>query len=179
MSDPVVSVALRLGLCLLLGSAALHKLRDPARFRETLGDYRLLPEAWVAGLAGSVVVVELGLAAGLLVPSVAPAAAVGCAALLALYSGAIAVNLGRGRRHIDCGCTGPAQQQTLSGWLLVRNAVLIAAASAAAFPFPQRPWVWLDTLTLVATLLGSSLLWLASTRLMTEWPELRRLRRSS
>jgi hypothetical protein len=179
MSDPVVAAALRLGLCLLLGSAALHKLRDPARFRETLGDYRLLPEAWVAGLAGFVGLAELGLAAGLLVPSLAPSAAIGCVALLALYSGAIAVNLARGRRHIDCGCSGPAQQQTLSGWLLVRNALLIAAAVAAGLPYAPRPWLWLDTLSLGATLLVSSLLWLASTRLMTEWPELRRLRRSS
>jgi len=179
MSDPVVAATLRLGLCLLLGSAALHKLRDPARFRATLGDYRLLPAAWVAGLAGFVGILELGLAAGLLVPSVAPGAALGCAALLAVYSAAIAVNLARGRRHIDCGCTGPAQAQTLSGWLLVRNAVLLAAAAAAALPFAPRPWLWLDTLSLGGTLLGSSLLWLASTRLMTEWPELRRLRRSS
>jgi uncharacterized membrane protein YphA (DoxX/SURF4 family) len=179
MSDPAVTAVLRLGLCLLLGNAAFHKLRDPGRFRETLRDYRLLPDAWVALLAGFVPVVELGLAAALLVPSVAPPAAAACAALLALYSGAIAVNLAQGRRHIDCGCSGPAQPQMLSGWLLVRNALLIASAVVAGLPVSPRPWLWIDTLSLGASLLGASLLWLASTRLVAEWPELRRLRRSS
>ena len=52
------------------------------------------------------------------------------ALLLCLYTGAIAVNLGRGRTAIDCGCGG--QATPLSGWLLTRNGLLLCLAWAAA-----------------------------------------------
>ena len=51
-------------------------------------------------------------------------------ALLVLYSAAIAINLLRGRRDIECGCGGAATHVPLSGWLLARNAALMATALA-------------------------------------------------
>ena len=42
-----------------------------------------------------------------------PHAAAAAALLLALYAGAIGVNLARGRRDIDCGCGGPASRQPI------------------------------------------------------------------
>jgi len=51
-------------------------------------------------------------------------------ALLVLYSSAIAINLVRGRRDIECGCGGAATHVPLSGWLLARNAALMATALA-------------------------------------------------
>ena len=40
--DPVIDMSVRLGLGLLLGSAALSKLRNYAEFRFVVADYRLL-----------------------------------------------------------------------------------------------------------------------------------------
>ena len=176
--DPLVGIALRAALALLLAAAALHKLRDRAGFRETLRDYRLLPEPAVAPVALAVPAVESALALALLGPATARIAALATLALLATYSAAIAINLARGHTHIDCGCFGPAGRQTLSGWLLVRNAVVLAGAAAAALPSGLRPLVWLDAFTLAAAVLGLVLLWLAAGQLAAEWPELRRLRRS-
>ena len=174
MVDPVPAAALRTALALLLATAAWHKLRAPAVFRQTLGDYRLLPPALVPLLSFGVPIIEIGVAVGLLAG--APAAALFAAALFAVYGLAIGVNLARGRRHIDCGCTGPAARQTLSGWLVGRNAALVAAALVAALPVAARAWVWLDVFTAAAAVATLSLVWLAAERLLAEWPELARLR---
>ncbi|MDJ0868722.1 MAG: MauE/DoxX family redox-associated membrane protein [Myxococcota bacterium] len=176
--DPLVAATLRVALALLLAAAGLHKLRDRDGFREALRGYRLLPEAGVAPLALAAPGIEGALAGLLLWPESAPGAAAAIFALISVYSAAIAVNLVRGRTHIDCGCFGPAGRQTLSGWLLVRNAVVLAGAAAAALPSGLRPLVWLDAFTLAAAVLGLVLLWLAAGQLAAEWPELRRLRRS-
>ena len=134
--DPVIDVALRGGLALLFLVAALHKTRDLGSFHATLANYRLLPPR--ATGAAALVVVALG--------------AVAEAMLLAAYTGAIAVNLARGRRDIDCGCAGPARRQPLRPWLLVRNAVLIGAALACLAPERVRPIVWVDALTVAGTI---------------------------
>ena len=64
-------------------------------------------------------------------------AAFASAALFAAYTGAIAINLQRGRIHIDCGC-GMARlagrDQQLSWGLVVRNTLLMAAALVATMP---------------------------------------------
>ena len=46
--------------------------------------------------------------------------------LLALYAGAMAVNLARGRRDLDCGCAGPGVRRPVGEGLLIRNGALIA-----------------------------------------------------
>jgi len=45
--DPAADVTLRTAFALLFAVAASHKVRDPARFRATLADYRLLPAPFV------------------------------------------------------------------------------------------------------------------------------------
>src|SRR5262249_14927936 len=72
------------------------------------------------------------------------------AALLGLYAAAIAVNLARGRRHLDCGCTGPALRRPISGWLVLRNLVLVAIAPADLAPLATPPLGGIDRLTRVA-----------------------------
>jgi hypothetical protein len=146
---------------LLFGVAAYHKLREPAVFVATLRDYRIVPAAWVAVLAALVVVAEVALTASLLVPAVVPVAAAGCVGLLAVYSGAIALNLLRGRRHIDCGCLGPAHRQPLAPWLLARNAVVGVAALVLLLPGGDRALFWVDRLSVAAAVPTLSLLWIA------------------
>ncbi len=55
----------------------------------------------------------------------------------------------RGRRHIDCGCLGPAARRPIDGGLLLRNGLLIALAICAAIPATSRALVWLDAATVI------------------------------
>jgi methylamine utilization protein MauE len=161
--DPVIDLALRGGLALLFVVAALHKTRDLGTFHATLANYRLLPPRGTWPAAVIVVGGEVMAAMSLLF---APATGVLVATtLLAGYTGAIAVNLARGRRDIDCGCAGPAHRQPLRPWLLVRNAVLIAAALACVAPGRARPLVWIDVLTVAGTIGVLAMLYAAVERL--------------
>jgi hypothetical protein len=160
MIDPVAAWLLRLALAGVFASAALHKARDLDAFAAAVAAHRLVPEASVGVFARALALCEIAAAAGLLVPASAPLAAGLAAALLALYTSAIAINLARGRREIDCGCS--ARPQPLSGRLLARNAALGALAIAAALPASARAWVWVDALTVAAGLAALALLWLAA-----------------
>jgi Methylamine utilisation protein MauE len=160
MIDPVVAWLARLALAGVFAAAALHKWRDLGAFTAAVAAHRLVPEASAGALARALAVTETAVAVGLLVPASAPRAAWIAAALLALYTGAIAINLARGRREIDCGCS--ARPQPLSGGLLARNAALAAAALPAALPTGARALVWIDALTAIAALAALALLWLAA-----------------
>jgi hypothetical protein len=156
VTDPALALVVRLGGALLLGSAAWHKLRDRAGFRAALADHRLLPGRAVPAAAALVVAAEVALALGLLAT---PRAALGAAALLAGYAGAVGVNLLRGRRHIDCGCGGTPQP--LSAWLVGRNLVLAAAFAACAAPGDGRALGALDALSVAGSVAALALLWRA------------------
>ena len=112
--------------------AAAHKARNYLAFRGILSQYKLLPEALVGIVAAAIVVAEIAAALLLLAPTDllpgVPAAAL-AALLLCVYTGAIAVNLVRGRTAIDCGCGG--EPTPLSGWLLARNGLLLGLAFTA------------------------------------------------
>jgi hypothetical protein len=102
-----------------------------------------------------------------------PYGAVAAIALLALYSAAIALNLARGRRDIDCGCLGPGHRQPLSEWLVARNAAAAIAAATLLAPVDGRPWSWLDALSVSACAACLALLWAAANRLLETWPRVR------
>ncbi len=140
--DPALLAALRCALALLWLGSARHKLRDPARFRAALAGYRLLPAPTVRAAAAGAVAFELARALALLAPVAGAAAALGSAALLALYALAITGGLLRGRRGIDCGCG--ARPQPLGPHLLARNTVLIALALTAALPASGRALTAID-----------------------------------
>jgi len=179
MLDPVFALLLRCSLALLFGAAAFHKLRAPRAFAETLGDYALLPIALVPWVAAALGAGELLLVIGLLVPVAVAAAALGGAGLLGVYSGAIAINLARGRRDIDCGCLGPAGRQPLSARLLVRNVLLIAACLALLAPVGARALFWVDALSVAGGSAAFALLWSAVQRIQLSAPGLADPGRSS
>jgi len=172
--DPAVQLCGRAALTLLFSSAALHKLRDVERFRAALAGYELVPRLWTVPLGGLLIGAELAIAAGLWLPGVASAAALGAALLLAVYAGAIVVNLRRGRRDIDCGCGGPAGRQPISAWLVWRNAGLAGVAVLSALPAAGRSLTWVDGLTVVAGMATLALLYTAAEGLQihrrgTQW----------
>ena len=112
--------------------AATHKTRHYLAFRGILAEYRLLPENLIPLVAPLVIGAELVAGILMLLPAgiiSSGMAAAPLGALLCLYTGAIAINLARGRTHIDCGCGGEATP--LSTWLLARNAILLALAGVA------------------------------------------------
>jgi hypothetical protein len=92
------------------------------------------------------------------------------ASLLGLYALAIGINLHRGRVHFDCGCSFGGKddsEQFLSGGLVVRNLILIAAALVTLFPATSRSFGAGDYATLTAVLLAATLLFAAANQLIS------------
>ena len=175
--DPVVLATLRAALALLFAAAALHKLRDPAGFGAVLAEYRVLPGALVHIGVWGVPKLEAAVSLGLLAPGpLGPAAA---AVLLTSYGAAIALNLLRGRRELDCGCLGPGQRQPISGALVARNALLAGGALACLLPAAPRALVWLDFATIAAATASLALFWLGAHRALALRPRLTALRGDS
>jgi hypothetical protein len=158
--DPAIAWAARLALAGVFASAARHKWRDFSAFAAALAAHRLVPGALVPALARAFAAAETAVAAGLLVPASAAVAGGAAVALLALYSLAVAINLARGRREIDCGCS--ARPQPLSRGLLARNAALAAVALPAALPVADRTWLWVDALSAGAGAAALAFVWLAA-----------------
>jgi len=174
--DPVVALVLRAAGAALFLAAVLHKLRGFADFRVALADYRLVPW-WASGIAAAgLVLAECTTAALLLSPLARPFGFAAAFGLLGLYGAAIAVNLLRGRRDIDCGCFGPAHRAPLGAGLVVRNALLAALALAGLVTPAPRPLVWFDALTAGGSVLLLALLYASSNRLIANAPRLRALR---
>ena len=175
--DPVVLATLRAALALLLAAAALHKLRDLAEFRAVLAEYHVLPQPLLHIGVWGVPAVEAGIALTLTAPgSSGPAAA---ALLLAAYGAAMALNLARGRREVECGCFGPGQSQPISRALVARNALLVVAALVCLSPTAPRALVWLDCATIAAATACLALLWLGVQRSLALRPRVAALRGES
>jgi hypothetical protein len=162
--DPALELVLRGALALLLGASAQGKLRDLAGFRAAVEGYELVPARAVPLVAALGAAVEAVLAVALLAPAalgVRAVALLAAALLFAVYAAAIAINLARGRREIDCGCGGPAAHVPLSGWLVARNGALIAAALACRGGATARPLGGVDALTIAGGVAVLALVWIA------------------
>lgn len=160
--DPVLAAIVSSSLALLFAAAARHKLTDWTAFRIVVHDYEIVPRSAVTAFAAAVVAAELALAVGFLSPAAAPWPAVGAAMLLTTYSAAIAINLARGRRTLECGCAPSAYRQPLSGKLLARNAALLSACAVACLPVSPRVWSWMDTLTTAGAVVVVAASWMAA-----------------
>jgi uncharacterized membrane protein len=138
MLDTLPQLTIALALAALFGAAALHKLRARQRWPAVVRQYRVLPEPLAAPVALLVPLIEVLAAAALLWPHTRAAGAVTVAALLLAYAWALAINLRRGRRSIDCGCFGSQRRQGIAPWMLGRNLVLAALALALLLPTNGR-----------------------------------------
>jgi len=175
MIHPIVSMASALVLAVILFAGASHKLRAPHRFARQIDDYALLAGSAVALAARTVPVVEVLIGLALLVPGLRAWGAVGAALLLALYTGAIAINLFRGRRDIDCGCSGPGLERPLSPALLVRNGLLIGMAVIAALPAAGAVLHGFGLFLIGASVAAILILYTATEGLLTNQPRLKSL----
>ncbi|WP_251864506.1 MauE/DoxX family redox-associated membrane protein [Achromobacter sp. Marseille-Q4962] len=132
MIDPVLIHAASAALACVLLLGAVEKLRDPQRYAAAVAAYGILPALAGRPFAYAFVLAETLAGALLLAPSTRAGAAWLALAVLAVATAALAVNLLRGRRDIDCGCGGPASHgMGLSWWLVARNAVLACWALPA------------------------------------------------
>jgi hypothetical protein len=111
-------------ICLVLARALLHKLIAHTDFQTTLAEYRILPVAWSTAAAHVLLLLEAAALVAIITPAHRQEGAVLAGGLFAVYSGAIAINLARGRDRLDCGCGGVERQ--LSWFLIARNVFLIA-----------------------------------------------------
>jgi uncharacterized membrane protein len=141
-----MDLALRSALGLLFLAAAVHKLRDPRRFRRIVRGYRIVPKPFVGAAAVVIPLAELVSATLLALPAGRSAGLTAVAALLLLYAGAIAVNLARGVRHIECGCGPERTRRPISGGTAARNVALAVIALAALAPVRPRVAAWVDGL---------------------------------
>ena len=169
MLDPLVIKVLSLAFALLLAVTAWHKLADHARFRGILAAYEVLPKLLVTPAAWLVALLEAALAIAWALGWNAEATAFATAALLAVYTLAIALNLLRGRTFIDCGCgfaSAGGSGQQLNSRLLLRNALLILLALAAAIEPASRSLLLVDYFSLASACLVLALLYIGGNQLL-------------
>lgn len=139
VANPALLLAIRVFLALVFVTAALSKLGHAEEFYGVVRNFRILPDGLSRIMALVLPVVELAVAAGLLIGATAVPAAIAAAALLAVFGAAIAVNVVRGRTWIDCGCFRNGLKQQI-GWALVgRNALMVGAALTVAGLLPATP----------------------------------------
>ena len=163
--DPAVAILLRAALAVLFATAAFHKLRDRGAFAAIVEAYRLVPSEAVGASVLAIAAGEIATATLLLLPSARTLGAAAAIGLLVLYSGAIAINLARGRRTIDCGCGAPGDEQPIDESLLARNTVLVLTALATVPAPAPRALVWVDALTIAGGLAVLTGAWVAAHRL--------------
>ena len=163
--DPVIGILTMASVALLFASAAVHKLRDLARFDEVFSAYGMIPAISRLRISWLVPVAEILVAAGLAGSLTRPYAAVLGMLLLSAYAVAIAVNLRRGRRDLACGCGGPDERRPIAAWMVWRN-ILIALAVATAFaPWMDRALTMTDGVTVVFGLMTVALIYLCADQL--------------
>ncbi len=134
--------AAAIGTGLVFATAGLAKLRSRRMFPGVVANYRLLPEALVAPVASVLPWMELAIGIGLV-------AGIGLLAapaivLLLVFATAMAINIGRGRAHIDCGCGRSDLRQPLSRTLVARNLALALLLVPTLFrtpPFASAEWL--------------------------------------
>lgn len=153
--DPLLHAVAAAALAVLWGHAAVVKLRDRDRLEGVLAGYRLLP-AWLVGPAArGLPAVELAIAAGLVAATPRGPAAVASAVLLLVYAAAVAINLRRGRRAIDCGCGG--RPRPIHPWRVGLNGLLAGVSLALLAPVGPRGLGLLDAVNaamMLAVLIG-------------------------
>src|SRR5271166_1961631 len=142
--DPAIRGLCAFSLALIFGASGVMKLRDLEMFEGSLANYQLVPMWAEKPLSYVLPIIECAAAAGLMVASTRTMAASMLLALLTIFTGAIAINLVRGRTNIDCGCFGPALRQELSGWLLLRNLFPMILAAVVILPESVRAIESLD-----------------------------------
>ncbi|MDX1474925.1 MAG: MauE/DoxX family redox-associated membrane protein [Reinekea sp.] len=132
INDASITVLTSLFLALVLAAAAIPKLRNPDEFQGVVTNYRLLPDFLVAPFARLLPWIELACAAALLMTPARELAAWVATGLFLMFALALAINVGRGRTHIDCGCVRRPTSMSRIGMFHVLRALGLAGVSLYA-----------------------------------------------
>ncbi|MEZ4631596.1 MAG: MauE/DoxX family redox-associated membrane protein [Deinococcales bacterium] len=171
MLDPVLMWMLRLVLAAIFMASGLLKLRQLEQFEASLAAYALVPQGLLKGVRVGVPGLEL-LASLLLLSPFYPLGNALIAALILIFSLAIAINLLRHNADIDCGCFGSLEQR-LSWWLILRNAILLSFTLALFLPIGLRDLNWFDVLNLIFATLALLGLYITLNILISHAPKWR------
>ena len=136
--DPVFMWIISLCLSMLFMFAALHKVKYTAHFEMVLVSYQLLPRKSIFLISKLFIMVEVVTSLALIISPGRPMGAVLAFLLLSVYGAAMAINLLKGNRLLDCGCHLQAQKQAISWRLVLRNALLAGAALLLLMPETAR-----------------------------------------
>lgn len=139
---PNVALLARVATGVILLVAGLGKVGDRRRFADLVQNYGLLPMPLARAVGQILPVVEVMVAAGLLAGLLLPWSALVAIGLFLAFGGAVAVNLLRGHRDIDCGCFGPGHGQHLTWILVARNGFLAGLAAMASGGPHDVTWPW-------------------------------------
>ena len=159
MIDPLISSFIGLCFALLFGMAGVHKLRAPLETQQLIEQYQVMPRSLAAPARWMIPSIESAVALGLVFPGTRMMAAVAGAFLLAVYAAAMTINLYRGRRDLDCGCSIGGTPQVVTEFLVVRNVLLAACLLVVTLPVSGRVLGAMDGFTLGASVLAAGILY--------------------
>jgi len=130
-------------------AAGVAKIRSIDTLEGVIQNFKVLPARLSRPFALVLPPIEIVVAAALALPATRIYGAATATVLLVIFTVAIALNLARGRREIDCGCFSSELKQNLSCWLVARNLLLIVCSAgltitAAGWAHTSPSWVaWL------------------------------------
>jgi Methylamine utilisation protein MauE len=176
LTVPVLNNAVSLFLAFVMLGAAWHKLRAPNAFAEVLTAYALLPDAWIPAVCRGLPVLELACGLLLLPGGSRTLGALATASILVLYLCAMSINLLRGRRDLDCGCSMQGGAHSLGGADLFRNLALILLCAAVSVSKRVMPAPWIHWFTAIGTAAVMVIFYLAIEQLLSNAQRLDRLR---
>jgi len=127
--------AASVGVGLIFMTAGWAKFRHRAILPGIVANYRILPLSLVGPAAIALPYIELT-TGGALIAGLGRMPALAGVSLLLAFAAAMAVNIRRGRTHIDCGCGLSALRQPLSWSLVGRNMALAALLAIRVAPTP-------------------------------------------
>jgi uncharacterized membrane protein YphA (DoxX/SURF4 family) len=118
--------AFRIGLGLLFVWASWEKIADPAAFARVVGNYRILPAAWVNPTAVILPWVEAVCGVSLVTGVLVRGSLLLFNGLMAVFTAALVVNAFRGI-DVDCGCFSTAVKAGKGNYLenIFRDLVLL------------------------------------------------------
>jgi Ca2+/Na+ antiporter len=134
--DALLIWASALLLAAVFAHASYGKISASDEFAGVVHNFQVLPRSLNRLFAATLPFIEMLVALALLVPQTRSIGALAACVLLGVFAVAIAINLRRGRTHIDCGCFRANVAQPISIWMVVRNLILMAIAMVAVLGAP-------------------------------------------
>ncbi len=128
--------------------------------------YQLAPDKLNVPMAFCLMITEPLIGVLLITDHLTLFAAVSAILITSLYLAAMAINLARGRTHVDCGCSFSRREAPLSGWHLLRNGALLGITALILLPETTRMLGVFDGIQITAAVLVSGLLYLSGDALL-------------